>query len=244
VFRNAEIGGPGRGVSNARDSGIRMVAVVPVLRGRRCGSPVLPFGGVVAMAHLVLLIGMAGQLFGQGVMDSAGAIEDGPAVVPLPPASIDPGDVSQIYQLKPITTLGADIRPRQGKLPEDHTASAFSTHVEAPGPPSESAGPWKPFLWEAPATCHRPLYFENVNLERHGYSFGVAQPFVSAGHFACNTVILPYRMVAEPRRVPVYTLGHVRPGTPTPFQIHWPPPSTAAGLAEATLIVGLICLIP
>jgi hypothetical protein len=243
VFRKAIEDGGNRGSSDPQDSAVRMTTVAPIWRGERLGYSAFRFGGVVAMAYLALFIGLAGQSAGQAV-DSAGVIEAGQSAEATPPVLIDPGDVSHIYQLKPITTLRADIRPQQGKLPKDHTASAFSTHVEGTGHPSESAGPWKPFLWEAPATCHRPLYFENVNLERHGYSFGVAQPFVSAGHFACSTVILPYRMAAEPRCEPIYTLGHVRPGTPTPFQIHWPPPSTAAGLAEAALIVGLICLIP
>ena len=244
MFRNARKGGGNRGASDARDSAVRMTAVVPVWRGGRRGSSVWPLEGIVAMAHLTLLIGLVGQSAGQVVMDSGRAIEADSPVVPLPSASIDPRDVGQIYRLKPITTLTTDIRPQRGKLPEDHTASVLSTDVEAPGPPDESGGLWKPFHWEAPATCHRPLYFENVSLERHGYSFGIAQPVVSAGHFACSTAILPYRMVVEPRCEPVYTLGHVRPGTPTPFQIHWPAPSTPAGLAEAALLVGMICLIP
>ena len=28
------------------------------------------------------------------------------------------------------------------------------------------------FYWEAAGTRHHPLYFEDVNLERHGHSFG------------------------------------------------------------------------
>ena len=244
MFRKATEGVGNRGAGEARALAIRMTAVVPAWRGGSRGFSVLRSVGIVAIAHMVLLIGLAGQSSGQVVKDSAKAIEAGQAAMRTTRGPIAPGDVGHAYRLKPITTLAADIRPRQGKLPENHSASAFSTHVETPGPSGEIADSWKAFLWEAPATCHRPLYFEDVNMERHGYSFGLAQPLVSAGHFACSTVILPYRMVAEPRREPVYTLGHVRPGTPTPFQIHWPPPCTAAGLAEAALIVGLICLIP
>src|SRR5262249_5534538 len=40
------------------------------------------------------------------------------------------------------------------------------------------------FAWKAPATCHKPLYFEDVQLERYGHSWNpVLQPFMSAGHF-------------------------------------------------------------
>ena len=204
----------------------------------------LPGVGVAATAYVALLVGLAGQSAGQVVSEPEGAIQSGRPAVAVSRPPIEPGGVGQAYQLKPITTLTTDIRPRQGKLPEDYSGATFSTGVEMPGPPDEGSESWKPFLWQAPATSHRPLYFENVNLERHGYSFGVAQPFVSAGHFACSTVILPYRMVAEPPCQPIYTLGHVRPGTPTPFRVYWPPFRPAAGVAEGALIVGLICLIP
>jgi hypothetical protein len=212
-------------------------------RGRR-GFGKLPGLGVVAIALVALLLGLAAQADAQLVLGPPGAIQgDRPALAASQPRN-DPGMVGQAYQLKPITAVAADIRPRKGKLPEDHSGATFSTGAEMAGIPDEGFESWKPFLWEAPATSHRPLYFENVNLERHGYSFGVAQPFVSASHFACSTVILPYRMVAEPPCQPIYTLGHVRPGTPTPFRVYWPPLSLPAGVAEGALIVGLICLIP
>lgn len=41
---------------------------------------------------------------------------------------------------------------------------------------------------------HRPLYFEEKNLERCGKSFGVFQNAVSGIRFLANTMCLPYRM--------------------------------------------------
>jgi len=195
----------------------------------------------VSVIAMIVMIGWsAEQANGQAVRRPPKPTKSTQPLSERAPAPLPPG-AGQIYSLKPIKTVKADIRPNEGKLPKNHAAFAFSQPAKAP---IEDKLGWKPFHWEAPATSHRPLYFENINLERHGYSFGIAQPLVSAGHFAGSTVILPYRMIAEPACEPVYTLGHVRPGTPTPFQIHWPPPSALSGVGEAALIVGLICAIP
>lgn len=41
---------------------------------------------------------------------------------------------------------------------------------------------------------HRPLYFQELNLERCGTTYGCAQNAVSAAYFIANSAILPYRM--------------------------------------------------
>jgi len=44
---------------------------------------------------------------------------------------------------------------------------------------------------------HRPLYFQELNLERCGATYGCAQNAVSAAYFIGNSVILPYRMAMD-----------------------------------------------
>ena len=145
--------------------------------------------------------------------------------------------------VKPITALGTNIAPPDGRLPVDYAMSALpAQRVMAPDQVGE--GPWTGVHWEAPGTCHRPLYFENPSLERHGYSLGLAQPFASAAHFVGNAAILPYRMAAEPTCDCVYTLGHERPGTPTPLRYYRPRFSLAGGVAQAGTVTGLIFLLP
>lgn len=100
------------------------------------------------------------------------------------------------------------------------------------------------FPWEASGLYHRPLYFEDVNLERHGHSLGLAQPAVSAGLALGQLVALPYQMVAEPPCECIYTLGEARPGNCVPCQLVLPPLSLPAGAAEAGVVAGLILLIP
>jgi hypothetical protein len=45
---------------------------------------------------------------------------------------------------------------------------------------------------------HRPLYFEEVRLERCGRNCGCIQPLVSALAFGTNTLLLPYRWASTP----------------------------------------------
>jgi len=98
---------------------------------------------------------------------------------------------------------------------------------------------WKPSgLW------HNPLYFEEPNLERHGLTFGAAQPAVSAAHFFGNVVALPYHMANRHPHDCVYSLGDCRPGDAVAYYRHHEPFNKHAGLVEAAAVVGLVLLIP
>ena len=100
------------------------------------------------------------------------------------------------------------------------------------------------YAWEAPALCHRPLYFEDVNLERHGRSHGLAQPAVSAVHFAGRIAAWPYMAGAFPPHECIYTLRHDRPGTYTPYCFYRPPVSLRGAIYEAGAVAGLAYLVP
>ena len=90
-------------------------------------------------------------------------------------------------------------------------------------------------------------YFEEVNLERYGYTpfhLGAIQPALSAGRFFATIPALPYLATARPPCERIYTLGHYRPGSLVPFRPHLieaaPLPTAVEGLA----INGLVFLIP
>jgi len=57
---------------------------------------------------------------------------------------------------------------------------------------------------------HRPLYFEQPNLERCGHHDGILSPYTSAAHFFGNVVLLPLHLVLEPPCQCVPTLGDCR----------------------------------
>lgn len=167
------------------------------------------------------------------------------AQVVTPATPLSPSDTQPDDGLQTIRQLSVDVRPAAGDLPGNPAAARFA----AAGEVHQGTGATRPwplhcYWWESPAVCHRPLYFEQVNLERYGYSCGVAQPLVSAAHFFGTIPALPYLMAAEPCRECVYTLGHYRPGSCAPFQLHHPPLSFQGAVAEAGVLTGLIFAIP
>ena len=181
-----------------------------------------------------------------------------PKKLPLLPVADDPTDdqVGEQETVKavertdgfprtPIGQVTTNIGLPEGDVPNDYAATAFAqyskdSHYLLPARGWETT----PFQWDAPALCHRPLYFEEINLERYGYSVGLLQPGVSAAHFFGSVVALPYKTWAEPPHQCVYTLGHYRPGSCVPYRYHYPRFSPGAGLWQAGVVTGLIFLIP
>ena len=101
------------------------------------------------------------------------------------------------------------------------------------------------FAWTASALCHKPLYFEDVQLERYGHSAGpIAQPFLSTAHFFGNIAILPYKMGINPPNECQYALGYYRPGSCAPYMIEPFPLSLRGALYQTAFVAGLITLLP
>jgi len=99
--------------------------------------------------------------------------------------------------------------------------------------------------WKASALCHKPLYFEQLHLERYGHSTGpLTQPIVSAGHFYLMIPTLPYQLALWPPYECMYPLGHYRPGSCAPYYLDPIPLSIRAALAEAGAWVGGVFLVP
>jgi hypothetical protein len=114
-------------------------------------------------------------------------------------------------------------------------------------------GDWHPgrtweqttYLWTASALCHKPLYFEDEQLERYGHSFApCCQPFISTAHFFCTLPVLPYCMGVEPPMECVYALGHYRPGSCAPYMINPVPISCRGALFQAGAAVGAAVVVP
>ena len=74
--------------------------------------------------------------------------------------------------------------------------------------------------WKASGLCHKPLYFEEVQLERYGHTAGpVFQPVISGAHFFLNIFTLPYQAGINPPWECRYALGYYRPGSCAPWLI-------------------------
>jgi hypothetical protein len=90
------------------------------------------------------------------------------------------------------------------------------------------------FTWKAASLCHKPLYFEDVQLERYGHSWNpIIQPFMSGAHFFVSVPLLPYKMGLKPPHECVYTLGYYRPGNCAPYMFEPIPLSLRAAVWEA-----------
>jgi hypothetical protein len=140
--------------------------------------------------------------------------------------------------VKPISALSAEVRIIQGQMPQDCPW----------GENERFAGrSWRPltYTWTASALCHKPLYFEDVHLERYGHMLGPwVQPIVSHARFFATVPILPYEMGIELPNECMYTLGHYRPGSCAPYYLDPIPLSARAALFEGAVIAGGIAILP
>ena len=115
--------------------------------------------------------------------------------------------VEQAWESHPISDR-ALFRPADSTLPFMKTASVVE-------PLSNERGYVEQVVpWHAPATFSNPTYFEDVDLERYGYT-RCLQPVRSGFRFYADVISLPWEMLKNPPRSTRYTLGYERPGTMT-----------------------------
>jgi hypothetical protein len=125
--------------------------------------------------------------------------------------------------------------------------------VDYPFECSIDLGEWHPgrawaettYLWKASALCHKPLYFEDEQLERYGHSFApCCQPLISGAHFFCTLPVLPYCMGVSPPMECEYALGHYRPGSCAPYMLNPVPISCRGALIQAGAVTGAAAVLP
>ncbi|MHC4403888.1 MAG: hypothetical protein ACYTG0_29880 [Planctomycetota bacterium] len=167
------------------------------------------------------------------------------AIPDLPPdwlavAEQEGEDPCAALEFKPIDQITHDISVKKKTLPQE-------CPLAQSGLPDRQTTGWAPvtFTWKASALCHKPVYFEDVHLERYGHSSGpYLQPLISGAHFFLTVPVLPYKMGLYPPNECMYTLGYYRPGSCAPYMLDPLPLSVRAGLAQAAAWTGLIYAIP
>jgi hypothetical protein len=90
---------------------------------------------------------------------------------------------------------------------------------------------------------HRPLYYEQPNLERCGRGFGCLQNAVSAGQFVANTMFLPYHLCSEPAACLVPAGGDCMTCQPIPVDCHLFPLDHRAVLTQSATLAGFSFLL-
>jgi hypothetical protein len=162
-------------------------------------------------------------------------------------ATESPGTVEPTIRDVLPTRDAADLISQAMSRPQPREAATAKLGAdEALLQPAGATRPWgmSATTWEAPAFCHRPLYFEDENLERHGRSFGLAQPAVSAAHFVGRGAAWPYLAGAFPTHECIYTLGRERPGNCAPYWLHRPPASLRGAVYQGVAVTGLSFVVP
>lgn len=143
-----------------------------------------------------------------------------------------------------VADVPIDIRPTEGAMPADLAAAQYD---QEPTIDETFPGGMPPdvFLSYTPWTfCYRPLYFEDIKLERYGENIGYAQTGLSGVRFFGSILALPYKMTNRPPRSCQCSNGFSRCGDcPLPgygrreFRLD-------ASLIEAAAVVGVVYLLP
>ncbi len=139
-----------------------------------------------------------------------------------------------------IKTISLDISLR-GVAGEDYPFECLGRNL----PFQPRSWPQTVYLWKASGMWHKPLYFEQVQLERYGHDWGpVLQPIMSGAHFFGTIPILPYKMGLETPQECVYALGYYRPGSCAPYMITQPGFTWRAAAFQTGVVTGISAAVP
>lgn len=190
-----------------------------------------------------------GQIKPDVVRDAEVTTQDAetiPTPGPLSGSQFRPGeevsDQDRISRL--VTDVPVDIRPTAGEMPMDLAAAKFGQEptIDESWPSDEPADV---FCSYSPWTiCYRPLYFEDIKLERYGCNVGCLQTGLSGVRFFGTIAALPYKMTVRPPRSCQCSNGFSRCGDcPLPgygarkLRID-------ASLVEAAAVAGVVYILP
>lgn len=162
-----------------------------------------------------------------------------------PQEPIQTGEPLPCFVPKPMSSLTTNIAFPEGALPANVALECAIDVGVVTDPRLEYGWSQFDFHWAATCLCHRPLYFEDVNAERYGYTVSrFFQPVISGAKFFLTVPALPYKMVVDPPHECIYTLGNYRPGSCVPWRYEHLPLKLTAAAVEVGTIAGLILLLP
>ncbi len=167
-----------------------------------------------------------------------------PAPSPKSSFKPGPGEVDQDRFTRRVAEVPLDIRPTEGVMPES-VAGPELTENANPGYLGANAGePMAVCSWTPWTICYRPLYFEDIALERYGCSFGIVQPGVSFVRFLATVPALPYKMTVHRPRSCVCSNGFSRCGDVPPPGYGVRKIRLDAALIEAAVVTGIVFILP
>ena len=151
---------------------------------------------------------------------------------------MDLGGCKSARDLKSIRNITADISVK----PADLTGNKHLPPECSLGEERLEPRHWErtTFSWVAAATYHKPIYFDDDQLERYGHTFGpVTQTTLSAVKFFATVPLVPYYMGVYPPNECIYDLGTYRPGSCAPYYFD-PFPLSVRGAINEGLFLGTL----
>jgi len=142
---------------------------------------------------------------------------------------------------KPLTDIRIEATAGENKTPTSEAAQLLGDQASTAVTSSGESIPL-PDRYTV-SSCHRPLYFEELNLERCGSTYGCATNLVSGIHFLTNAAMLPYRMATQRPDCPVQSHGDCQSCQQYSNDIEPFSRKPRATIVEATAIAGLIFLL-
>ncbi|MCA9051059.1 MAG: hypothetical protein KDA89_20125 [Planctomycetaceae bacterium] len=132
-----------------------------------------------------------------------------------------------------------------GAFPEDLAAAKLKREGAAKNDVDQRLSSPLQYAWAAPVVCHRPLYFQDSDLERYGHDHGIFQPAVSAADFFGRLAVVPYMIGETPCHSCVSSRGYCRPGDCVPPREPQPKELSPRGVIyQAIAVTGGIFVIP
>lgn len=212
-----------------------VAATAAVLLGLGTSVPAQDIGELFGKKQPIRLVSQPARQADPMPLDTA---------APRPAPSIQPSaEQPADGEIKPLDRVSLDILPPVGKFPERPSDAFYERSIEEPGV-AQRAWNVTPMAWQASGLSHRPLYFEEVALERYGHTWGAAQTAVSAAHFFMTVPMLPYKMTLEQPFERVYALGYYRPGSVAPRLRYRFPWRLDAILVEAGAVGAVAAILP
>jgi hypothetical protein len=173
-------------------------------------------------------------------------------VIPPSPEEPPPAPPSQfrpITAIKPYFDYDPDGKSCEHLCPEDPNcpAEGFECPDETPFVTSRAFGRhFAPthFMWMASNLYHRPLYFEDVQLERYGQvkCNEWCQAAESLGKFGVQLAALPYQVALDYPWAKRYSLGYYRPGDCAPKLHYQVPLNCKAAVTATAFYTGIVFL--
>lgn len=177
---------------------------------------------------------------------------DGSLGSPLAAAEDNPqsDSISYLPEQLPISRINIDVRTKtergNSSRPRDESMFGPGRVPAVQAAPSTYSPTHVPMVLRPTAASipYKPLYFEEVNLERYGRSRGVLQPAFSAVRFFGTVPLLPYAMTNRPPNQTYCWSWPYPAGWCAPRVRELPPLNPRAAAVEASALTGAFFLIP